>query len=91
MRMEWRHDSETEPSTFFIEVGDDNYEVRKVEIFKDGRSHRVGLNGADDIGLAQIPVDSIEEINLDPDFHAIEIDATYFETEWEKAPEATWS
>ncbi|HEY1216196.1 MAG TPA: hypothetical protein VGE93_21415, partial [Bryobacteraceae bacterium] len=37
LKVAWHHDFAEDPVEIFSEVGDDDYEVRKVELFHDGR------------------------------------------------------
>jgi len=79
----WKHDCSDEPVTIYSELDDDSYEVRKIEYFRDGligHADRNGTTGRTRLGLAPVP--EIQEINLDPQFLAVEIHREQFELIW---------
>ncbi|MFE3592981.1 DUF6881 domain-containing protein [Streptomyces niveus] len=85
-KVEWVHDFSAEPVTIYSEVGDDGYETRKIQKFRDGRilkadeHHETG-----EIGLSEAPVGPIEEVAEQPEFHAFHISLSEFEELWERA------
>lgn len=86
VRVRWDHEFSEEPVEVFSEFGDDHYEVRKVEVYRDGR-----LDWADasrdtgTIGLGEVPFPDLEEINSQEEFHAENITAAEFEAAWARA------
>lgn len=82
----WYHSCENEePRTFYVEIGDDRFETRKVQIYDDGSfgmaGHSFSFGGAE---LGDQPAPPIEEINGDTEFSANIITAEEFETVWVK-------
>ncbi|WP_409527004.1 DUF6881 domain-containing protein [Rhizobium sp. BK650] len=83
IRVRWLHSSSDDPADLWSELDADREEVRKVEIWSDGR---VGY--ASDAGeisgtrLGKVPVPPLNEINLDPQFQAKAITKADFETCW---------
>lgn len=70
----------------YSDVDFDGWEVRKVDEYADGRRNLAGdgvETGSTFLGEAQTP--SIEEINADPQFDAVEISAEEFEMIWRAA------
>jgi hypothetical protein len=71
-RYEWIHDLEDEPSLIYCELDDERCEIRKIEVFKDGRSIGVSEEylqlGA--TGLGEGPGLAVEEINAHEEFRA---------------------
>lgn len=86
LKVLWHHDFPEDPVELFSEIGDDRYEVRKVEIYRDGR-----LEWADEsrctpaIGLGEVPVPPLEEIAQLDEFTPSLISAYDFEQVWRAA------
>ncbi|MFJ8214206.1 DUF6881 domain-containing protein [Streptomyces sp. NPDC096033] len=89
VKVRWRHESAEDPVLFLSELDDDRYEVRKVQAHRDGR-----LDWADadretpTIGLGELPVPDLSEINSQEEFHAEPITAREFEAAWTHARHA---
>lgn len=87
VRVMWHHDFDDEPVTIFSELGEDRYETRKVQIYRDGRmewSDESRESG--DITLSEIPFPAdLEEIDSQAEFSAGLIDAAEFEQAWQGA------
>jgi len=79
----WIHTYTDEPVVLVSEVDDRWFEVRKVEMWRSGK-----LGWADEsssFGETELSVsslDSLEEINSDPQFSAVEISREDFENFW---------
>ncbi|MER5830981.1 hypothetical protein ABT116_09115 [Streptomyces sp. NPDC002130] len=87
--MDWLHDFKSEPIRFYSEIGEDGYEVRKVQEYRDGRKLKAdALHESGEIGLSEIPVGSIEDVAGQPEFSALVIDREQFEEKWQGA---AWS
>jgi hypothetical protein len=83
IRVTWMHSLPNEPITLFSELDDDRYEVRKLEIFRDGSAGRASADAsAGQTVLGEVPVASLDEINADPQFQAEEITQSEFEAAW---------
>ena len=81
----WKHDFEDEPVRLISEIGKDNFEVRKIEIFKDGTVDYAESYDKDTgtmLGIAEVP--SICEINSQDEFQGAEINKTEFDELWSR-------
>ncbi|MFG1857586.1 DUF6881 domain-containing protein [Actinomadura geliboluensis] len=79
-----------EPVTIISEVGDDDYETRRVERYADGRLAWADASvDADEISLAEKPIGALEEIaaasDADSRFVPSEITRDEFERQWAAA------
>ncbi|THA25988.1 hypothetical protein E4198_15925 [Streptomyces sp. RKND-216] len=85
-KVEWKHDFQEEPTTFYSEIGEDGYEVRKVQRFRDGRLVKADAqHESGEVGLSEIPVGRIEDVKAQPDFSAFTISFDEFQVVWLKA------
>ncbi|QDU43438.1 hypothetical protein Mal52_19120 [Symmachiella dynata] len=83
LRVEWVHDFATEPVMLYSELDDEMWELRKVEVFRNGTAGCADQNGrTGDTKLSKEPLPSIEEIGADPQFKPVEIGADEFEKIW---------
>lgn len=79
----WIHTYVDEPVVLVSEIDDQGFETRKVEIWRSGN-----VGWADEgrtFGETELSVsalDSVEEINSDPQFSAVEISREEFENFW---------
>jgi hypothetical protein len=81
----WHHDFPGEPVVLYSEISS-GLEVRKVEIFRDGRrdyADTAHSTGTTMLGLVLTP--TIAEINQDPEFSATTLTASEFEQAWQRA------
>jgi hypothetical protein len=81
----WRHDHPDEPVALYSEI-DSGLEVRKVEVYRDGRhdyADRSRSTGTTVLGEMVMP--GVDEINEDPEFSAAAIAAEEFERVWQRA------
>jgi hypothetical protein len=86
LKVSWHHTNPEYPVTIWSEIGDDGYEVRKVESFLDGRLGFADANTSKSgTELGEIPVPSIEEIASQGEFSPEVITAKAFERKWGKA------
>lgn len=82
----WLHDFEAEPVAFFSAIGEDGYEVRKVQEYRDGRRLRTDAqHESGDVWLSEIPVGSINDVQSQPEFTARTITQDEFEEVWRQA------
>jgi hypothetical protein len=83
--VEWRHDDPDDPVTLYSELDEEQWEVRKVEVCRDGRcgfaDSKIESGGT---GLGQLPVPPFNEIVADPQFVLREISPEEFEEVWRK-------
>jgi hypothetical protein len=81
----WHHDLPDEPVVLYAEISSGR-EVRKVEVFRDGRHDYAGPSGSTGTTmLSEIPTPADDEINQDPQFSATTIHASEFEQVWRHA------
>lgn len=86
-KIQWIHNFEDEPVLIFSEVGEDKYETRKVEIYKNGKIgyafENLEFNGA---GLSEKPFPPLNELNGKDEYEEIltsEISIGEFEAIWQ--------
>jgi hypothetical protein len=85
LRVLWHHDQSGDPVEYFSEVGDDGWEIRRVQCYRDGRMEWAdGTRETDSVGLSEAPID-FDEIASQAEFEAFMISAAEFEQEWSKA------
>lgn len=79
-------DFSEEPVDIYSEVGDDGYEVRKVEVFRDGRlQYADERREAGGTALSEAPVGSVAEIAAQEGFRPHVISEQEFEEMWTRA------
>jgi hypothetical protein len=86
LRVSWIHEHESEPIELYSECNESGWEVRKVEMFRDGRFGYAGPGvnfGGSMLGLEPIP--SLAEIASSPEFRPVEISKEEFEQVWSRA------
>ncbi|MFG2399428.1 DUF6881 domain-containing protein [Streptomyces lydicus] len=85
----WHHEFKDEPIVLFSEIGEDGYETRKVQEYRDGRRLRTdGTDETREIGLSEIPVGDIEDVAAQPEFSASVISLADFEVAWNQSASA---
>jgi hypothetical protein len=83
--IKWTHKDRASPVDIYCEIGDDSYEIRKVEVFKDGRKGYADSSGEyGGTTLGSMPVPSLKEIAAQPEFEPKEIPAEQFHDIWMK-------
>ena len=83
LRVRWLHDHAAEPVLLLSELDDDRWEVRKIEVFRDGTQGYASASEGDGRSLlGKLPVPSLEEIGADPEFEPVSINASEFEAAW---------
>lgn len=84
--MKWINAAAHQPVLMYSELDHDRWELRKVEVFRDGR---MGYADPDvvvgKIGLGDTPLPSLEKIAANPLFEPEVISKAEFEKIWEKA------
>lgn len=79
----WKHLFDEYPVRLVSELGEDRYELRKLEFFRDGTVDVVdGTRETLRTGLGTAAVPTVVEINQDPEFEAVTISAADFEALW---------
>ncbi|MEU1011017.1 hypothetical protein [Streptomyces sp. NPDC005890] len=70
-KVTWSRELQSEPVGFYSEIGRDGYEVRKIQLYQDGRALKAGKSHESaEIGLSEVPVGSIEDVASQPVFSA---------------------
>lgn len=86
IKVNWLHSYIDEPLTIYSELDDLHWELRKVEIFSEGRmgcaSSLISSLGTN---LSKEPIPAMEDIALDPQFEVFEISRDDFENIWQTA------
>jgi hypothetical protein len=85
----WNHRDANEPIVLYSELDDERWEVRKVEIFRDGPpgyTSAAGSRRSTRLGIEPVPL--LTEISLDPEFDPVEITKEDFEEIWSMAVSA---
>src|SRR5687767_3451121 len=86
IRVGWRHNNSEDPVTLYSELDEASWELRKVEVYSDGRmgyaAENVEFGGA---RLGTVPVPPLFEIECEPEFDPAEISADAFESVWRAA------
>jgi len=86
LRVLWHHDHDDEPVEIYSELDDEGYEVRKVEVFRNGRhDHADAGTSTGRTGSAEVPIPGIEEIAELDEFTPMWVTAEEFEAVWRKA------
>jgi hypothetical protein len=85
LKVQWTHDFPGDPVWLYSELDDDRWEIRKVEVFRDGT---VGFAAPGEASantrLGETPIPPLDEINREEEFEAREIDAAEFERLWSR-------
>jgi hypothetical protein len=86
LKAKWKHAFNNEPVFLYSELDGERWELRKVEVFPDGR---IGFAGPGvEIGgtrLSEVPLPSFEQIATDPQFEPATISRAEFDAIWAKA------
>ena len=83
VKVAWEHDFPDDPVLYLSELGEDGYEIRKVQVYRDGRSEWAdGHHETATVGLSEISFPSVEEISSQPDCRAELITSEEFERAW---------
>ena len=86
VKVVWEHDHADEPVLFLSELGEDDYETRKVQTYRDGRSEWADAEHESDAAfLTEVPFPSVEEISEQPECSAEAITAEEFERAWRRS------
>ena len=78
----WEHNFEDEPKEFYMELNEERFQERVLEIFKDGEIAYATSNQEFNTFLAKEAYPDIEEINATEEFRARIITKEEFEKVW---------
>ncbi|MBZ4014187.1 DUF6881 domain-containing protein [Streptomyces purpurogeneiscleroticus] len=85
-KVRWFHEFPDEAIVFYSEIGDDGYEVRKVQLYRDGRRLKADcVYESGEIGLSEAPVGRIEDVAAQSEFAAEIIELGEFKSAWDRA------
>ena len=88
LKVKWNHTFPDEPVWLYSEIDDGRWEMRKVEIFANGKmcfADKQRSSGS--TGLGEEPLPPLAEIASDPQFEPTVITADDFETIWRSVVE----
>lgn len=86
IRVDWKHGNAEDPITLFSELDEERWEVRKVEVFADGRIGYANERGS--FGMTSLgyhPVPALEVLADNPEFEPVEITRAEFDEIFDKA------
>ena len=84
VRLRWNHDHRNMPVWLISELNDENWEMRKVEIWRDGsKGYADRETSYGSTGLGGVPMPPFREIAELPGFELQEISQGEFEAEWD--------
>ncbi|WFU28141.1 hypothetical protein QA649_18545 [Bradyrhizobium sp. CB1717] len=82
--VQWLHELPDEPVWLLSELDEQRWEIRKIEIFRDGtKGYATQDEEAGGTRPGERPVPSLDEIATDPQFIAREITKEEFEQAWD--------
>lgn len=85
-KVEWRQDNKDYPCLIYAELNSERFELRKIEIYPDGKNYQVSSNVKVD-GPTKISVEAwpaLQQIAKDEEFIISSITKQDFEVEWMK-------
>lgn len=86
IRVEWLHSNYDYPTVLYSELDEEQWEIRKVEVYSDGRyGYANETNTHRDTQLSVEPLPAFDDIVADPQFRLKEISREEFEAIWSKA------
>jgi hypothetical protein len=86
LKVRWLHESQDDPLILMSELDVHRYEIRKVEIFADGRiGYASESQCSQGTSLGELPIPRVDEIMKDPQFLVEETDVFEFEESWAMA------
>ena len=92
IKVQWIHDFQDEPIFLYSELDSKRNEIRKVEVYKNGKlgyaCENKSVNGT---FLSKTEIPSLEDINADVQFVAYEIDKSCFESIWNNTVKRNFS
>jgi hypothetical protein len=86
LKVRWLHDFVDEPVLLYSEVGDNDYEIRKVHVFPDGHLEWADvLHETAMTSLGTAPMGNIEDVAAQAEFVPTIITGDEFEASWNQA------
>lgn len=82
-QVDWLHENNEYPISIFAEIDDEGWEIRKIEVFRDGhKGFAENFENEGETMLGEKPWPEIEVIVSDDQFKARELTSAEFESEW---------
>ena len=81
-KYDWVHDFENEPVLFFVELDNDRWAQRILEVYRDGHKSYADNENEHGTFLGKEPYPSEKEINDGKEFFIVPITKEQFEIEW---------
>jgi hypothetical protein len=82
--VQWLHQNSQDPIRLVSEVDAQRYEIRKLEFFRNGVvGYASKLSATDGTSLGELPIPSLAEINMSPEFNGLTITKAAFEALWQ--------
>lgn len=86
IKIRWKHSFDNDPVIIYSEIDDNDWEVRKVEVFKDGNlGFSDGVTEKSGTYLGQVPVPPMDIIAESSEFEPNIISKEDFEKKWVEA------
>ncbi len=86
IKVKWVHSDEEYPKYIYSRLDDDNFEIRKIEVYADGK---VGYADQDRESngsmLGSLPFPPLDEITTDKQFELEVISEKEFEEQWKRS------
>jgi hypothetical protein len=86
LKVVWRHDHPDYPVLLYSELDEERWEVRKVEVFKNGKLGYASKEAKSaNTFFGELPVPSFEDIAKNNEFEPTLISKEEFESTWDSA------
>lgn len=86
IHVHWIHEDLEDPIDLYSELDTERYEMRKIEVFKDGRmGFADSVQSSIGTSLGEMPIPELTEIASDKQFIPREISEVEFERVWQMA------
>jgi len=83
IRVARKHARPSEPVMLYSERDEGRWELRKVEVYRDGRpAYASATEKTSNTKLSESPLPDLEEVAEDPQFEPVEITRAEFEAQW---------
>ncbi|MEM7133818.1 MAG: hypothetical protein AAF702_46410 [Chloroflexota bacterium] len=83
LKVKWHHQHSDEPIEIYSEISPERWEIRKVEVFRDGStSFASPISHSGDTMLGEVQIPDLAEINADEEFEGIHIEQHIFDRIW---------
>lgn len=83
-RVHYHSTNPNSPYLLYSELDDERWEVRKIEVYRDGTVAYADADHEVGVWLADQTMPTVEETNANPEFEAAEISRETFEAAWDR-------